>query len=125
MATTIIVCDTCRWEPDQRRRDSDGKTGGAVLAEFVEAAAASKDVAVRRHSCLNGCSRHCNAAVVAEGKTAYYLTQLPPSATSAADVVEFAVTHSESEDGVVPKPKRPAGLDGHVAGRIPWIAEAQ
>lgn len=122
MSTTIIVCDTCRWQPDQRRREEDGKTGGEILAEHVEAAIDGENgLQVRRHSCLNGCKRHCNLAVVARGKTSYYLTELPPTAESAADAIAFALAHESSEDGVVPKPRRPVGLDGHVMGRIPWL----
>lgn len=121
MATTVIVCDTCRLLPDQRRREEDNKTGGEILAEHVEEAAARQGIQVRRHSCLNGCKRHCNAAVVAAGKTSYYLTELQPTAEAADDVVAFALAHQDSEDGTVPKPQRPAGLDGRVIGRIPWL----
>ena len=51
--STIIVCDTCRWEPDVRHRESDGKTGGEILAELIEREADGEPrVSVQRHSCL-------------------------------------------------------------------------
>ncbi len=125
MPTTIIVCDTCRWQPDVRRRTEDNKTGGEVLAEHLERAASEATcVEVRRHSCLNGCQRHCNAAVVAPGKTSYYLTQFAPKAESAETIVAFASLHHESPDGTVPKAIRPEALAGHLMGRIPSLDPA-
>lgn len=122
MTTTIIVCDTCRWLPDERRRASDGLTGGEILAGQVEQEAADIDgVTVRRHSCLNGCKRHCNAAVVAPGKTAYYLSEFTPDGEAAAAIVAFAALHHRAADGTVPKPLRPEGVAGHLVGRIPAL----
>ncbi len=118
--STIIVCDTCRWEPDVRRRESDSKTGGEVLAELVERKAeAEPRVAVERHSCLAGCKRHCNVTVVSDGKYSYYLTQFAPDAESAAAIVQYAALHSESENGIVPIRQWPDGVRGHFMGRIP------
>ena len=124
--STIIVCDTCRWEADVRRRGSDGKTGGEVLAELVEREAASEPrVTVRRHSCLAGCKRHCNATVVGEGKYSYYLTEFAPDADSATAIVRYAALHSESEDGIVPIRERPEAVRGHIMGRIPPLGSAE
>ncbi len=123
LPSTVIVCDTCRWEPTVRRRESDGKTGGEVLAELIESEAEREPrVEVRRHSCLAGCKRHCNATVVGDGKYAYYLTQFAPDADSAAAIVRYAALHSESEDGVVPIKRWPEGIRGHFMGRIPPLA---
>ena len=118
--STIIVCDTCRWQPDVRRRENDGKTGGEVLAELIELEAASEPrVTVCRHSCLAGCKRHCNVTVAGDGKYSYYLTAFAPDRDSAAAIVQYAALHSESEDGVVPLRQRPEGVREHFMGRFP------
>ena len=124
--STIIVCDTCRWQPDRRHRESDGKTGGEILAELIETVAEGEPrVSVRRHSCLAGCKRHCNATVVSHGKYAYYLTQFAPDPDSADAIVQYAALHSESEDGIVPIRAWPDGVRGHFMGRIPPLSQAE
>ncbi len=124
--STIIVCDTCRWEPDVRHRESDGKTGGEILAELIEREADGEPrVSVQRHSCLAGCKRHCNATVVGKGKYSYYLTQFSPDADSAAAIVRYAALHSESENGIVPLRQWPEGVRGHFMGRIPPLGPSE
>ena len=73
MTTTIFVCDTCRFSP-QDKIGPDGRTGGEILAERIETLAAdAPDLTVRRQSCLMGCERHCNTAITAPGKLTYVL----------------------------------------------------
>ena len=118
--STIIVCDTCRWQAETRRRESDGRTGGEILAEQIEQRADREPrVTVRRHSCLAGCQRHCNAVVTAAGKYAYYLTGFAPEAESAEAIVRYAALHADSDDGRVPMRQWPEGVRGHFMGRVP------
>ena len=122
MPSTIIVCDTCRWQPDLRRREEDGKTGGEVLAGLIERTAQEAGaVQVRRHSCLMGCKRHCNVAVTAPGKVSFYLTEFAPEQASAEAIVAYAELHAGSEDGIVPRTEWPEGVKGHFMGRIPVL----
>jgi len=118
--STVFVCDTCRWSADRRHRESDGRTGGEILAEMVEQAAeAERRVEVRRQSCLAGCERHCNATVTAPGKFSYCLTAFPPERQSAEAVVRYAALHSDSKTGIVPMKQWPEGVRGHFMGRVP------
>ncbi|MBX2856121.1 MAG: DUF1636 domain-containing protein, partial [Rhodobacteraceae bacterium] len=86
MTVTIFVCDTCKVAEDEKTRD--GKTGGEMLGEAVEAQAAeAPQLTVRRISCLMGCDRHCNIALSAAGKLTYVLGRFEPTEESAAAIV--------------------------------------
>jgi len=121
MTTTIFVCDTCRFSVEEKT-DSQGRTGGEILAGLIEAAAAGESgIAVRRQSCLMGCERHCNTAVTAPGKLTYVLGAFQPGPEAAAAVVDYARLHRESVTGRVPFRQWPAGVKGHFQARIPAI----
>ncbi|MEM0988403.1 MAG: DUF1636 domain-containing protein [Pseudomonadota bacterium] len=126
MQTTIIVCDKCNWAEDTKTAP-DGRTGGEVLAEMIEArcADAGSAVAVRRQSCLMGCARHCNTAIAAPGKLTYVLGSFEPTAASAEAVVDYARLHAESETGQVPFKQWPQGVKGHFVARIPAVDHAE
>ena len=119
--TTITVCDTCRFAPEEKT-GPDGRTGGEMLAEAVEqAAAAVTGVDVRRVSCLMGCERHCNTAIAAPGKLTYVLGRFAPEEESAEAVVAYAALHRDSETGQVPFKQWPQGVKGHFVARIPPV----
>lgn len=121
MTTWITVCDTCRRpEAEPVGPDSD-RTCGRRLAALVETAAAAGagGVAVRRHSCLMGCTRACNVVVQAEGKTAYSLGGFAPDTEAADAIVDWAALHAASETGVVPYRSWPKGVKGRFVSRHP------
>ena len=121
MTTTIFVCDTCRHSREDKI-GPDGRTGGEVLADRVEALAADNPVlTVERQSCLMGCERHCNTAITAPGKLTYVLGMFTPSEASAEAIVEYAEKHAESETGRVPFKQWPQGVKGHFVARIPSL----
>ena len=121
MTTTIFVCDTCAYAKGEKI-GPDGKTGGEILAEQVEAMTANVDaIEVRRQSCLMGCDRHCNTAITAPGKLTYVLGMFTPTEASARGVVEYAQKHAESETGRVPFKQWPAEVKGHFVARIPAL----
>lgn len=123
MTTTIFVCDTCRYSQTDKLRE-DGKSGGELLAEQIEARAAGlSGIEVRRQSCLMGCDRHCNTAITAPGKLTYVLGQFAPTADSAEAVVEYARLHVGSETGQVPFKQWPQGVKGHFVARIPAVGQ--
>lgn len=120
---TITVCDTCAYAPEQKTHA--GETGGEIFARAVETAAAdAPELAVRRHSCLMGCERHCNVAISAPGKLTYVLGRFEPTADAAAAVVEYAAKFAESETGAVPFKQWPAGVKGHFVARVPALTDA-
>jgi predicted metal-binding protein len=120
--TTIVVCDTCRFSVEEKTAPC-GRTGGEILAEAVERLAGGREgIEVRRTSCLMGCERHCNTAIMAEGKLAYVLGRFTPDAASAEAVVDYAALHAESETGQVPFRQWPQGVKGHFVARLPVLA---
>ncbi|QDL92017.1 DUF1636 domain-containing protein [Paroceanicella profunda] len=118
MQTVITICDTCRFS-EAEKLSPDGETGGALLAAMIERGADGETVAVRRHSCLMGCERHCNVALSAPGKLTYVLGRFLPEAEAAEAIVDFARQHALSESGQVPFRAWPQGVKGHFVARIP------
>ncbi|MCF6273789.1 MAG: DUF1636 domain-containing protein [Rhodobacteraceae bacterium] len=114
--TTITVCDTCNFSTDQKLLD--GKTGGEILAEHVEALAEA-GITVRRQSCLMGCDRHCNIAIQGAGKLSYVLGKFTPDAGAAQAIIDYAKAYAASETGQVPFKQWPQGVKGHFVARIP------
>lgn len=124
MTTTIFVCDTCRYSPEERTGPGD-KTGGEMLAERIERlVTGSSGIEVRRQSCLMGCDRFCNTAVTAPGKLSYVLGHFAPTDASAEAVVGYARLHAESPTGQVPFKQWPEGVKGHFVARIPAVGPA-
>ena len=123
MTTTIFVCDTCRYSPEEKIGPA-GQTGGEILADLVEAhAEGSELVRVQRQACLMGCDRHCNTAITAPGKLTYVLGMFTPTQASAEAVVEYAHHHAASETGRVPFKQWPQGVKGHFVARIPALGD--
>ncbi|MEM9781064.1 MAG: DUF1636 domain-containing protein [Pseudomonadota bacterium] len=116
--TTITVCTTCSFGPDEKLRD--GLTGGETLAGFVEDAARAQDaLAVRRHACLMGCKSHCAVAISAPAKMTYVLGRFEPGAAAASAIVDYAALYADSIDGVVSYRSWPDGVKGHFLARVP------
>ena len=122
MTVTIFVCDTCKVTEEEKTRD--GKTGGEMLAEAVEAKASeTQGVTVRRTSCLMGCDRHCNVALSSPGKLTYVLGRFEPTPDSAAAIVDYAGLYAESDSGAVPYRQWPQGVKGHFIARVPPLGD--
>jgi len=114
--TTILVCNTCRYSKAEKLNGE--QTGGEILADLVEKAAA-EGIRVRRHSCLMGCDDHCNIAIRAKGKVTYVMGRFEPTADSAEAITEFAASFAELKNGRVPFRDWPQGVKGHFVSRVP------
>ncbi|MEV8467382.1 DUF1636 domain-containing protein [Fluviibacterium sp. DFM31] len=122
MTTWITVCDTCKTDTWQ---EGDPVTDGERLADLVEAAAADQpEIAVRRHSCLMGCTRACNVAIQAEGKLNYTLGAFVPDTETARALVTYASLHAQSDTGQVPYRSWPTQVKGHFTTRHPPLPQA-
>jgi len=118
MRARLTVCDTCAF--DRKNRTFEGRTGGELLAERVEALAAGlAQLEVRRHSCLMGCEHSCNIALQAHGKISYVLGNFRPTAEAAAGIVDYALLYAASEAGLVPFRQWPKAVKGHFIARLP------
>jgi predicted metal-binding protein len=79
----VVVCSTCRVSADERE-DSQGRRGGALLAEALrERQTQDPDlsgVAVEEMPCLFACQRHCVVHIRAPGRIGYVLGDFTPMA---------------------------------------------
>ncbi|HEX7876950.1 MAG TPA: DUF1636 domain-containing protein [Sphingobium sp.] len=119
---SVVVCSTCRLTPDQRE-DAQGRRGGALLAEAMREVqagdAAYAGVAVQEMPCLFACQRHCTVQVRGPGKVGYVLGDFTPDAAAARAILDYAVRHAASEEGVVRYADWPQGVKGHFIVRTP------
>ncbi len=124
MTTVITVCDTCR-------RDGWGTTDstrpdGEVLLETLgerRQRTPRPGVAVRRMSCLMGCSHACNVAIQARGKPCHTLGRFQPDSEAATAIGDYAARHALSGAGLVPFRQWPQGVGEHVVTRHPPLPE--
>lgn len=119
---SVVVCSTCRLSAEQRE-DGEGRRGGAVLAQAlrdVQAGdAAYEAIAVEEMPCLFACQRHCTIHVRGPGKVGYVLGDFVPDQAAARAILDYAVRHAASEEGVVRYADWPAGVKGHFIVRVP------
>jgi predicted metal-binding protein len=118
----VVVCSTCRLSPDVRE-DEGGRRGGALLAGAMRAVQAADPalahIAVQEMPCLFACQRHCAVHIRAPGRIGYVLGDFTPDEAAARAVLEYAVLHAQSEEGVVPYGQWPQGVKGHFITRTP------
>ena len=118
MPAQLIICDTCAFSTEEKM--FDGRTGGDILAELVEAIDTG-EVEVHRHSCLMGCEHSCNIALKEEGKITYVLGNFRPTKDAAQGIAEYAQLYASSETGQVPFKQWPKAIKGHFIARIPAL----
>ena len=118
----VVVCSTCRLSPEQRE-DGEGRRGGALLAQALRAVKAGDSayagLEVQEMPCLFACQRHCTVHLRAPGKVGYVLGDFAPDEASARAILDYAVRHVASEEGVVRYADWPQGVKGHFIVRTP------
>ena len=118
----VVVCSTCRLTSEQRE-DEEGRRGGALLAEAMRRLQADdpsyEGVAVEEMPCLFACQRHCAVHVRATGKVGYVLGDFTPDEEAARAILDYAVRHGASDEGVVRYAEWPQGVKGHFIVRVP------
>ncbi|KKW91952.1 DUF1636 domain-containing protein [Sphingobium chungbukense] len=119
---SVVVCSTCRLSTESRE-DTKGRRGGALLAEAIATVRASdpvyEGVAVQEMPCLFACQRHCTVHVRGPGKIGYVLGDFTPGEAAARAILDYAVRHAQSEEGVVRYADWPQGVKGHFIVRTP------
>ncbi|GAY24243.1 MULTISPECIES: DUF1636 domain-containing protein [Sphingobium] len=120
--TSVVVCSTCRLSAEQRE-DAAGRRGGALLAEALhrvrEGDPAYASVAVQDMPCLFACQRHCTVHVRGTGKIGYVLGDFTPDEEAARAILDYALRHAQSDEGVVRYADWPQGVKGHFIVRTP------
>ena len=122
MTSWITICDTCKredWTPEIQPL-----TDGEILADLIEARAATAGVKTRRVSCMMGCKQGCNVAIQSHGKLSYTIGNFEPLENAAAGIVDYATKHAASEKGQVPYREWPQAIKGHFVTRHPPIPNA-
>lgn len=118
----VVVCSTCRLSSEQRE-DGEGRRGGALLAQALRAVQAGDSacagVEVQEMPCLFACQRHCTVHLRAPGKVGYVLGDFTPDEAAARAILDYAVRHAASEEGVVRYADWPQGVKGHFIVRTP------
>ena len=107
--SVLTICTTC----------ADGQ--GQALLEAVENEALVRDctVPIRGQACMAACKQSCTAALQGIGKHSYLFGQLAPDAVSVDALLDVAVQHAESGDGLLAWSRRPACLKTGLIARLP------
>ena len=119
--TELIICTTCRPADNPREQ----RAAGELLLEAVQAEQAFGDhpdrdaVRVRGVACTAGCSRACTVAFQAAGKHSYQFGDLRPGADTARQLMDCAVLHHQSPDGMLARDSRPSLLRNGMLCRLP------
>lgn len=118
----VVVCSTCRLSAEASE-DEDGRRGGPLLAAALRDVQAGDPalaaVAVQEMPCLFACRRHCAIHIRAPGRVGYVLGDFTPDTAAARAILEYAVLHARSKEGVVPYGQWPQGVKGHFITRTP------
>lgn len=120
--SAVVVCSTCRLTADQRE-DGEGRRGGALLADAMRQLQADdpayEAVSVEEMPCLFACQRHCTVHVRGPGKVGYVLGDFTADEDAARAILDYALRHAASEEGVVRYAEWPQGVKGHFIVRVP------
>ncbi len=120
-STTLYVCATCRPADHD---DAQPRPGARLAAEVAALAEASGgEVAVKAVQCLSVCKRPCAVAVSGPDKFTYVVGDAEPG-VHAQDLVDFAMAHTASADGVTVWRERPQIVRKSVIARIPSLGQA-
>ena len=111
--TTLFVCTTCRGPG---RVDDGGKVLAAQLATIATEPAYGA-IAVLPVECLWSCAQGVSVQLRGPAKIGYVMGGFV--ADDARDLLDFAVAHTVSVDGVVPYDRWPDGVRGHFIARTP------
>lgn len=115
---SIVVCSTCRFSQEARENE-EGKRGGALLMEELQAVAPEADFSIQPMPCLFACSRFCTVHLRAPGKVGYVLGGFTPDREAAEAIAAFFEHYRNSEEGAVPFRDWPEGVKGHFIVRVP------
>jgi len=121
--TELIICTTCRRADSPR----DQRAAGERLLEAVQSEQSFGEhpewgvVRVRGVACTAGCSRACTVAFQAAGKHSYQFGDLSPAADTARQLLDCAVLHQQSPDGMLARDSRPSLLRDGMLCRLPPV----
>ncbi len=116
--TTITVCTTCRCDKTNEDPIRDGTRLLNAVDQVVRENGHGGTITVRGIQCMSACKMACAAQISDDDRFTYVLAHLDPE-TAAADLVAFAHTHAEKDNGLVIKSARPEAIKDNVIARVP------
>lgn len=118
--SVLFICQKCNFT--QTEAEKKGVRSGFRLLtktyEVFKNQKPAKQIEVRAMSCFGLCKKSCAAAIMAEDKFGYLMGELDPD-YAAEDLVEFAICHANTPDGIVPKSRRNETVKNSIIARIP------
>jgi predicted metal-binding protein len=120
--TSLVVCSSCRFS-ESAREDENGRRGGALFAESLNACLADHPcrdrIEIQPMACLYACGSYCSAYIRSERRFGYILGRFAPSREHAVALLDYVVRYLNASDGVVPYSDWPHGIKGHFLARVP------
>ena len=125
--TEVVICTTCRPEGASRHEPAAGALllDAIYVAQLQDEAGRYAQVHVRGVECLSSCSRACSVAFQAPAKHTYLFGDLAPDALTAEQVLDCALLHVHSADGVMDRKQRPESLRNGIVARLPPLQAAR
>ena len=119
-SAVLHVCTSCR-PPGSPREPRENRPGTKLYRELRAAfhdSPLGEHVEVRPADCLSLCPRPCGIALTSPGAWSYLFGDQRPG-ESAGDILECASLYIGTEDGFMPRERRPMRLRASVRGRVP------
>ena len=119
-SSVLHVCTSCR-EPGTPREPRESRPGFKLYRELRAAFRESplgEHVEVRPAECLSLCPRPCGIALTSPGAWSYLFGDQRPG-ESASDIVDCVSLYIDTEDGFMPRERRPKRLRASIRGRVP------
>lgn len=116
--TTITICTTCRVDKANDDPVRDGTRLLNRLDKEIRSRGLDHAISVRGIQCMSACAQACAAQVSGADRFTYVLADLDPQ-TAAEHLIEMALTHAETDKGLVVKSKRPEAIKEAVIARVP------
>lgn len=123
--TIVYVCNSCRppeWAGETNDRPG-AVFGRCLLARAVERGLDGA-VEIKGVDCLSVCKRPCTVAVAGAGKFTYVIGDLDEG-TSADEILDFALLHGRTGDGITVWRERPQVVRKNTVARVPPFAHVE
>ena len=116
----LHVCTSCRASgcPREPRENRTGSSLYRELRAKFQESPLGQRVEVRPAECLSLCPRPCGIALSSPGAWTYLFGDQHPG-ESANDILDCVSLYIGTEDGFMPRERRPKRLRASVLGRVP------
>ena len=125
----LQVCISCK-RPDLVAESDDEASEGQRLFDAVrkvlcEQSNLSEQIVLQPVECMNGCEVSCTAALRGEGKYNFVIGQLDASAERVEDLLSFAKSFADAENGLPAWRERPVHIRKNIIARLHPLPTSQ